>query len=261
MAVPVRFRLEVRDEIKNMNKSTVWAFGDSFSEEVINLPNSSERVQYIKKYLNGVPYKTWIKIVAEKIGFEYRNYAATNGINFEMLGCGNSNDQIFYNVTELSNQFKKGDLVFIGFTDICRYEIFDYNNNAPSSVLLGHTFGDKTKFYHTHFVDRNHKYYVHEILQRFKILETLSEIIGFKIFYWDWSNSLIETEPNVNPKNWIVYELFNKWVTFSDIFNIMGKENCDIKCETGGEINDNHWGKHNNNILGDLFYNHIKSIL
>ena len=244
-----------------MSKPTVWVFGDSFSEEVTCLPKDTARWDYVNKVLNGIPYKTWMKLISEKLNYNYENYAAFGGYQFDVLGNGNSNDQMFYNITESSTLFKKGDIVFVGFTQIGRYQIYKHDINQPSNVLPDQDLGPNTEFYIKHYVDRNCQYYANEIMQKFKILETLSELVGFKIFYWDWSDSIYENEPNINPKNWLIYELFGEWLSISEIFRRINKDIKDITTESGGLVRDSHWGKWNNEILGDLFYEHIKNVI
>lgn len=242
-----------------MTNRTLWVFGDSFSEEVTHLPSSNERLRYVREHLNGVPYKTWMGIVADKLNFNYRNHAASSGKQFKHLGSGNSNDHMFYNVTEYSNEFNQGDIVIIGFTNTGRYQVTQPYNGVIS-VLPNEDFGPNTERYLKNFIERDeHPYYVHEMMQKFKILETLSDIVGFKIYYWDWTHRFQTLVPDLNPKNWIVYEMYNKWIELIDIAKEHGVPFVSIRQETDGKYNDGHWGKVVNDFLGNLFYEHIKN--
>lgn len=240
-------------------KNTVWAFGDSFSEEVTSLPVENERLRYVREYLNGVPYKTWIGIVADKLNYNYRNHAASGGKYFDHLRGGNSNDQMFYNVTEYSNEFKRGDIVVIGFTNTGRYQVVKPDGGIMS-VLPNQDLGPHTERYLKNYIDRNdNPYYVHEMMQKFKILETLSNVVGFKIYYWNWTHHFETMVPDLNPKNWIIHEMYDKWIQLRDIVINQGSKFLSIEDETNGDCKDGHWGKVVNDTLGNVFYEHIKN--
>jgi len=248
-------------------KNTLWSFGDSFSEEVINVPGENLRHKYVREYLNGVPYKTWPKIVAEKLDYNYENHAGINGAKFKYLGCGNSNDSMFFNVNEQSANFKKGDIVIIGFTNTGRYQVPANKGSGVWTILPNQEFGLNTRRYLENFIERNeNNYYVHEMMQKFKILETLSKVIGFTIYYWDWTQ-IFETTPDINLDNWILQQI-NLDNNINNFYMLL--KDCEyyklnrfdkvikINDETDDKIYDSHWGKVTNDALGDIFYEHIK---
>lgn len=243
-----------------MNKPTVWAFGDSFSEEVTSIPKENARWDYVNEFLNGVPYKTWIQLLSEKLKYNYKNRAANGGHFFEKLGGGNSNDHMFLNVCESSSDFKKGDLVFIGFTHPGRFQTYIEETKSIRSVHINQEYGnlDDVEFYNKIYHIRTSPYYVNEILQRFKLLETLSNVVGFKIFYWDWTDMFLELEPELDKSNWIFPRMDGKYSTFNKFFkeNLVGENT--IYLETDKKIIDHHWGKKTNELLSDEFYNQIK---
>tara|TARA_R110002153_G_scaffold195090_3_gene348460 strand:+ start:6002 stop:6790 length:789 start_codon:yes stop_codon:yes gene_type:complete len=249
------------------NKKTIWSFGDSFSEEVVSLfahPHSmnNERCRYVREYLNEIPYKTWPAIVADKLNYNYRNHAASGGKQFKYLGGGNSNDQMFYNVTEYSSEFKKDDIVVVGFTNTGRYQVPNpktYDKlGGTMNVLPNSNLGVNEKRYLETYIERNESsYYLNEMLQKFKILETLSKVVGFTIYYWNWTGNFHYT-PDLNTDNWIVHQMYGKFIEFEYILKLHGGIVETIFDETNGEYKDGHWGKNTNEILGDIFYNHIK---
>ncbi len=111
------------EEINDMK--TLWVFGDSFSEDVKNnyAERDCTRGDYIKKYLNGIPYEVWGDILAKKLGFKYKNYAV-DGLSFDFHSTKwhnhNTNDYMINNVSYLSSKFKKDDIIFLGFTGLAR---------------------------------------------------------------------------------------------------------------------------------------------
>jgi len=240
-------------------KNTLWSFGDSFSEEVINLPEHNERLRYVREYLNGIPYKTWPGIVADKLNYNYRNHAATGGKKFKYLGQGNSNDSTFFNVTEYSSEFKRGDIIVVGFTTVGRYQIGTSSGDVWT-ILPNQYFDINTDRYLQHYMDRiDNDYYLHEMLQKFKILETLSKVVGFTIYYWNWTGDFHISETDMVKDNWIVNQIFGKDVGFNYILHENDSKLQSIREETNGDCNDGHWGKHVNDILGNVFYDHIKN--
>lgn len=248
-----------------MSKNTVWVFGDSFSEDVENVPKdishgqAQKRWEYVNKILNGVPFKVFPRIISDKIGYEYKNYAANGGIYFEHLAGGNSNDQMFYNITEQSSRFRKGDIVFVGFTSPNRYQVCR-SDGGIMSVLPNQDMGINTSRYLENYVERDHPYYIYEMLQKFKILETLSYVVGFKIYYWDWGNRF-DRVPDLNPTNWISYETFSEFKFFEEIFRENGLTKSTIADESNGLVDDGHWGKNANDLLADIFYPTVKKFV
>ena len=244
-------------KIINDTLPTVWVFGDSFSEDVVDLPNETLRVKYVNEYLNGIPYKIWQEQVADKLGYNYRNYAAIASKFRDDFGDGNSNDHMYLTVCEYCNQFKRDDIIIIGYTNIGRFQVMN-ENKWPISYLLSMDLGEKTDYLSKMYVDRHHPYYAAEIHHRFKILEVLSEIIGFTIYYWDWSDTVLSKKNNIDHSNSLIYQITNDIVPIKDI--LPNKEiGLGIQKETNGEIEDNHWGKNANNVLYNLFYPHILS--
>ena len=241
--------------------NTLWSFGDSFSEEVDNLPSNSERIAYIKEYLNGETYKTWPGVVADKLNYNYRNHAATSGNDFKYLGRGNSNDSMFFNVAEYSSEFKQGDIVIIGFTNPGRYQVPTNNGfNGVWTILPNQDYGPDTERYLQWCVDRdNSDYYVYEIMQRFKLLESLAKAVGFTIYYWNWTGQFEET-PDINLDKWILYQVTKNKLGMGHLLETIGvTDNRTIKGETNGKLTDQHWGKITNDTLGNIFYKYIKN--
>ena len=48
-------------------------------------------------------------------------------------------------------------------------------------------------------------------MQKFKILETLADVVGFKIYYWNWTHNFERLVPNLDPTHWIVHQLYNRY--------------------------------------------------
>jgi hypothetical protein len=248
-----------------MDKNTVWVFGDSFSEDVESLPDGNGRVDYVNNYLNGVPYKIWQKKVAEALGYDYQNRAALSGKKFNYLGSGNSNDQMYLNICEYASQIKKGDIVLVGFTDIHRVqvpredgEIISLTPHIVNKTDLPHLSDFDLKRYTANIIDRGNPYYVYELLQRFKLVETLADKVGFSLYYWYWGSPLTHNAKQVDTSRWLNYQVLGSW---KDIGTYCAENNTElhsIEVETNGNIVDGHWGVRGNKTVFNIFYPYIK---
>lgn len=258
---------------------TLWVFGDSFSEDVNNdiSVHNGEVDKYIKKYLNGIPYEIWSEILAKKLGFKYKNYAVVNGLSFDFHLTNtkwynyNSNDYMINNVSYLSSKFKKDDIIFLGFTDMARMcwptdegmECHLPNSDRSSLIknenkVIELLMAQKTKY----------DFYALKMINELKTLETLSKLVGFKLFYWDWTSALecIMFKHNLLDEKWIipiVYSNDSSWSENMDTKNLKWDvlNQWSMFEETNGDIKDWHVGKEGNEIHANHLYNYLRENL
>lgn len=250
-----------------MNNS-VWVFGDSFSEDIKRVPHfpGNGRWEYINSFLNGVPYLCWGEIVANELNYEYKNFAAYNSHKYELFNSGNSNQVMINNISYFSKDFKNGDIVFVGFTDTARF-IFPIkniqHNILPNSIPEEIT-DNNQKFCEKILIHRidNEKFYVNELLNNLRLLETLSKKVGFHLFYWSWDENF---EKNIlqdffNNELWIFRNIFDDYKEyFSLIKEKKGIGN--ILWETKNKIEDYHMGKLGNEAHAELILPYLKQQL
>jgi len=250
--------------------NTLHIFGDSFSEPTYILKqfaDSDSRLEYSEKYNNGTPYKTWSELLAEKLNFQHKNYASLCGKNFDILGHGNSNSSILYNLNEVVNTFKPNDIVIVGFTSPLRFpwpvEGFDKFNvlniypNTSSTEILTKTERDVLDFI---TINRSREFYIEELFQEMKSFEMLSEVIGFKLYYWSWSSDIMEYkfDDKLDDRKWIFTQVLKKHsINYSDLIKSCGGGS--IYEETNGEIVDYHMGIDAHKIHSDIFYSYINN--
>lgn len=249
-----------------MNNS-VWVFGDSFSEDISRVPNypQDKRWEYINLYLNGIPYLCWGEIVANELNYVYKNYAAYNSHTFSLFHNGNSNQVMLNNISYFCSQFKKNDIVFVGFTDPTRF-IYPINNEQNNILPNGipHKIKDnEKKLCENILVHRleNQFYYICELLNNLKFLETLSKIIDFKLYYWSWDSEFEKYITSDYDNNfWIFKQIFND---YSNYFSILSNKTkfSTINLETKGKIKDNHTGKIGNEGHAKLILPYLKQQL
>lgn len=252
--------------------NTLHVFGDSFTESVKTLHELSIdclRIDYSKKIYNLDYYPVWSELLAEKLGFQHKNYASSGGVGFDILGRGNSNNCILYNLNEVCNTFKKNDIVIVGFTDTVRFpwpygddgDVFNSLPNAPT-YFLEKKESDVIDFIS---VRRNNPFYIEELFQKMKVFERLSEVVGFKLYYWSWITEITEYryKENLTDKKWIFPNLYPEYGSqYNRILDELGGISITQETiDTDIFIEDAHMGKKANEIQADLFYGYIKNFL
>lgn len=239
--------------------SKLFAFGCSFTEDFDhfvndhnkNSPNPPTQYRYIMEFLNGEIPKAWPQILAERLGMEVRNYG---------MG-GDCNDGIFERVCIRSDEFEKDDIVIVGWTHYSRFRwpkpdiwLYCYPNYVhqpwPPNV--------PTEDEHNKIIlSRESDLILDELYNRQKLLITLSQAIGFKLFFWA---ACPKTFFNGNEKfeidrKFLLSDVITKGHSVFDEMNKHGASSIDE--ETNGLIVDYHRGKKGHQIQADLFYNHI----
>jgi hypothetical protein len=201
----------------------VWIFGDSYSAPFDNF----EMGPWSKEYINWKGYvpKTFGDNIADKLNTEVRNLA---------LG-GSDNDTIFELIIKNAPEFKKDDIVIVGWSDIVRFRLVnDFNKfdfvvpNKSNSEIISDV--SETTINEI-LVNRTNPMYFEEFKIRFDFLNWLLKDITF-IQWTAWGGHL-QT---------------NKYVIrFS-------KENkTSVNLETNGIINDTHYSELGHIELTDDF--------
>lgn len=207
---------------EKMEQNKLWTFGDSFTAGI--LPDIDHFPPY-KKYLKylGIPKEEfpegWGKQLSEKLGMDY-----------ETNSCGgSSNQEIFMNVSQNSNRFKKGDIVIINWTYLNRFlwglDKDDYDENLPfgkfrrasvassnDSELLKYASSD---VYEKIGLNNSLDCWVETILSYENIIDVLSKSIGFEVFYWS-SEHKIHTNyiDNLNQRKYIINDIIRDCIDY-----------------------------------------------
>jgi hypothetical protein len=230
--------------------NTLYTFGCSFTE---GFNENHELYQEYKVFKGGTFPKTWPELLSEKLGFNLFNY----GIG------GTGNQHIFTNFCKHVNQFKKGDIVIIGWTFMERFRMSNvngtgWNHFGPSSKKETNIELISNDCLDMLFINRTLKPYYDEIYDYEKIIDKLSKEMGFEIYYWTIINELIYNQDKdiLNQKKYLLNKMIKDEYhnTFRVIFDNGGMR---IFEETDGLVNDSHMGESGHKIQADLFYNHI----
>lgn len=173
-------------------KNKLWTFGDSFTAGILpDIDHFPPYVEYLK-YL-GISKEEfpegWVSLLAKKLNLEYENTAVG----------GSSNQETFFKICLNVDKFKKNDIVIINWTYFHRFlwglEKEEYSNgtgipfgkfkrashNVCDDDLLKIT---PIKVFESVGINKSLPCWVEEIKSYELIINTLSNLTGFNVFYW-----------------------------------------------------------------------------
>jgi hypothetical protein len=245
---------------------TLWIFGDSFSWDYKlrlkhnDIEPNDAGWHYIQNYLDGKVFDSWGEQLSKNIGYNYINHASyQTKIKIPNLKSGNCNDTINLNLlNEFSSDFKKGDVIIVGLTDPTR-SIW-MNGNTAMSLNAGQieteNFGDSINDY---LIQLDNPHWMYNFLQKLKCFETLSEIVGFDLWYWDWGGQWDELilKKELPNDRWIFHHAHPNYTGYDEMI-------CDdyksgkICNETNWEMGDSHYGREGHNIHADVLTKFLK---
>lgn len=226
--------------------STLYVFGDSFTQGHHNLETYPAYDEF-KKLRGGKLFDLWSQILANKLGFDLKNYG----------NAGASNDDIFSFICDNIIRVKSGDIVIINWTFITRFRWVD-SDGKWRTIHGGPDYSISESTRKETLINKFNSKWESIIYQYENIIDVLSKSVGFNVYYWSAENNLIYNSPNKNLKKYIISELINPGETlFHEIFRRGGKT---IEEESNYTIGDIHLGESGHKIQGNLFFNYISGI-
>ena len=232
-----------------MNK--LHTFGCSYTQDFID--NKIDAYIDYCNFRGGTFPLTWSEVLSSKLNFSLKNYGRGGG----------GNNLIFQTLCNNIEKIEKGDIVIIQWTYIHRYMwvSFEYDNwtNLGAGSLNGDTvISESTHEEITH--NRTHPLYVGQIYEWMKMIDKISNLVGFDVYYWSADRYVLYPSDNREKRN-KKYLLGNLIIPshetiFYEIFKLGGET---IQKETNGLIKDLHFGETAHKIMGDLFFDHIKN--
>lgn len=229
--------------------NTLHVFGDSYTENykdaILKFQDAGNTYQQFKDYRGGNLPDNWSEIVANKLNFNLNNYG----------WGGAGNDEIFDRVCEHSHDFKKGDVVIVGWSFHNRFRWSYFNEHLKRDVwthVLPSSYTDVVSEQTTDeiILNRDSVLYRNQIENFENILITLSNSIGFECYFWTFDEYFF------NPKYKKNHICVNG--TESLIGEILKLGGLQIVEETNGIVKDSHWGESGQTIMGDIFYRSIR---
>ena len=239
-------------------KNSLHIFGCSFSS-----PYHEETDEYrrYKTFCGGSFPNTWFELLSNKMNL--------NLINHGIPGAGN--DMIFNRVIEQIRTIQKNDVVIIGWSFLSRFMWANHdtrkwvntNFGRNHSVLNGNediTEETSNEIVFNRTSNNTFQLYTEIINQRMELINYISDLVGFKVFYWSCDPYVLynkEIQDRDNKKIVMSDEIYMKW-EIDNMIKLIEKNGGErIKEETNQEIFDFHLGVSGHQVMSNLFYNHI----
>lgn len=204
---------------------TLYTFGCSFTAPY-TVDGRVEYRQYFN-YKGGIFPDIWPKILANKLDFRLRNLGIV----------GSSNYEIFGDFCRSINNFKRGDIVIVGWTYKERFRLV--NDVKDTFTRVGPNFRPKLENVSNNTIDeilinRENKQWVSEVMLWGSLITKTLELMGIKLIIWTFDNSF--------PNNMFL---------LNDLLKL-GAET--INKETQGLIKDSHMGEIGHQVQANYFY-------
>lgn len=230
-----------------MRDNTLFTFGCSYTEDF------KDKYKHYFDYRGGNYPSSWPTILSEKLDLNISNYGIAS------VG----NDIIFNQICKHISEIKKNDVVIIGWTYIHRYKWGVENSNSWTNLGAGPLNNNNfiTKSTHEEIVlNRLHPLYIQEIYDRMTLIEHISNVVGFDVYYWSSEMGIIYEKPYSlrKDKKFLLTDKIRNNNDNDDLFGVIFKNGGEtIFDETNMAVNDNHLGEKGHQIQAELFYNHI----
>lgn len=219
-----------------MNK--LWVFGDNSSS--IFSRTKERRYEYYRRFRNGKFPPSWSELLSKKLNLKLNNYAIE----------GQSNYDIFEWFCKVSDKIQKDDIVFIGWADTQNFRLCDdysqsYITIRPGAIKNSNTpqflNGIQLETINQISKNRENKIWSIEIDNWMNLINGYSKLKEFKVFYWTFDQTL-------NRPGFIGGEHgdFRSY--------LISLEAEDIRMESNGLLNDNHFGEKGHLIQSEYFY-------
>lgn len=216
---------------------TLWVFGDSFSH--VQSDSVERRYKSYREFHNGILPKTWSELLAEEIKFKLRNCAQRGSSNYDIF-------QWFCNYCQI---IEPNDIVIIGWSFKERFRLINHNTGQFESIRPNSIKITETKEFLTNIslttineilFNRTESEWISEIYSWESLVTYLSTVIGFKVFYWSFDDT-------IHRENYIGGDTDSLYQTLIE----SGAETIEI--ETNGIVKDIHFGKKGHQIQFEYF--------
>jgi hypothetical protein len=230
---------------------TLHTFGCSHTESY-ETTTISPLYQSYYDWRGGSFPKVWSTLLSEKLGVDIANHGWASSTNQEIMNS----------VNREAHTFKKGDIVIIQWSYAHRFTWIDQNNNnwqrmgvnnPIKGVIHEQTFMDMIDFV-------THQLYCDLIYKFEPMIEHLSKVVGFDVYYWSTEGKIIHSLPDEikNQRKYLIPSNFDKNTIHNNVFKQIVDNGGDfIFNETNFEVNDMHLGETGHKVQADMFYNHI----
>ena len=237
-------------------RNTLWTFGCSFTAEYF-VGNPTLRTKYddYKDWRGGNLPKSWPTLLSEMMDYNVKN-----------LGEGGlANQSIFWKFIEEHKNFKKGDLIIIGWTSILRFVAYNERDKCMNDMLptfintnVGHIFSDQalTEI----FNNRSHAEWSIELCRWISLINSFCKLSEIKILHWSSDSFFLDKYIDKNDVDSFIRTPNGSLDVFEFSRGLYSDGKLSIKDETCGEIMDLHNGELGHLSQSRYFYEFIKTI-
>jgi len=185
----------------------IFNFGASHSEGYTDM--SFQTFVDYKEWLDKPLPPVWIEILADKLNCKHETFSKG----------ALSNQEIFFNFTEQCSNFKKGDVVIVGWAS--RLRTMWIKDNDLLSMSPHQTINEKVELdipyiketYKNIFKKKRHPLWVHEVKKYETIIDELAKQMGFDVYYWFTDDVLLSTIKefwSLKEKKYLLNDLIDK---------------------------------------------------
>ena len=230
-------------------ENKLYTFGCSVTENLDNLPESADRIQYANKYI-GYKYECWPEILGSKLGMETHNYAASSAWGKFDFNLGNSNEDVLEALSIKCKDFKSGDVVIVQLTTLARFR-YSNSNDAFRTILPGHVgeFEEQTTLIDM-LENKSNKLWIRPLINSLNPFIRLAKEVGFTFKFWSNDDDIQKYMNNT---------IYDSWLFDENINELLPKLNAQpITIETNYDIVDYHLAQPGQEILAELMFNKLK---
>jgi len=216
-----------------------------------------EYQQYKEFRMDNFP-PTWSELLSKKLNCDLHNCA--------IPGCGN--DSIMMELIKNIININEGDIIIIGWTFIERYMWVNTMTNVwnhhshPYTKNMDITINTHQEIILHRSLNSSYHLIVDQIYEWMDMINYIATKFNFGVYYWSCDNRVLpQHNTHINNRNqskfWdnlLIREKKSQCSIFEYVKKNGGQK---IIEETGGLIEDHHWGESGHKVLSELFYDGI----
>jgi hypothetical protein len=249
---------------KNQDKSTLWTFGCSFTDDLERMTLIDEKIRNNSNHnraeftfprykdLKGYVPNSWPTLLSEKLDMNLKNKGRG----------GSSNATIFHEIMKQFEFMNQNDMVIYQFSNVTRFRWADDKNNEFKDICVSFPYSniDSHLNLSSQTKDEIHynlskKSWLDDIKVQLDFLKEICQIKKINFFYWTSCGEIWNFLKDIEDQSNHIELYSNSWV-FADLLNYPKST---IRDETDGQINDIHMGEFGHIKQSESFYNFIKS--
>lgn len=226
--------------------TTLWTYGDSYTDfyDLDLMDNVYNAYEHYRQFRGETLPKIWPVLLSEKLNYNLVNRARG----------ASPNSFIFSKFIQDIGQFKKGDMVIIGWASVLRFRIYNEDQLSPNFFHIWPNLKTTVPNISQNTLDeitfnRRGIPYIHEVEEWKVIIDKLCDLIGIDVYHFSSEKMLFDGE----------YKNVIKKDDFHLIHYVSSIEGCTISSETGNIVKDEHHGEKGHKLMCEIIHNYHKN--